>query len=61
MIIIVMGILTTLTTAAVTSACIAFIYHTSGLPMPKFHVVLWGVGQTFCGASFGFTRILATM
>lgn len=61
MAIMVTGVLTPLTTGAVTSACVAFVYQTSGLQMARYHVALWGIGQTFCGASFGFTRILATL
>lgn len=60
-IILVMGVLTPLTTGAVTSATVAYVYHMSGLQMARYHVALWGLGQTFCGVGFGFTRILATL
>jgi hypothetical protein len=56
-----MGIVTPLTTGAVTSACVSFVYQTSALTMARWHVALWGIGQTFCGSCFGFTRILATL
>lgn len=60
-IILLMGVVTPLTTGAVTSAVVSFVYENSGLVMARWHVALWGVGQTFCGACFGFTRILAVL
>lgn len=59
--IIFMGTFTPLTSGAMSSAAIAFVYRASSLKMMPGYAVIWGVGQTLLGAAVGFTRILATL
>ncbi|XP_059470340.1 transmembrane protein 170A [Neocloeon triangulifer] len=56
-----MGIATPLTSGAVNSAVIAFIYVAAKFTMIEWHALMWGMGQTALAAGIGITRILATL
>ena len=46
---------------ALSSATISFVYKASSFRMDETHAMMWGCGQTVVHASFGITRILATL
>ncbi|CAB3374701.1 transmembrane protein 170A [Cloeon dipterum] len=56
-----MGISSPVTTGAVNSAVISFVYCAANITMLEWHALVWGVGQTALAAGIGVTRILATL
>ena len=56
-----MGFIIPLTLGALSSATISFVYKASSFRMDETHAMMWGCGQTVVHASFGITRILATL
>ena len=56
-----MGFVIPLTLGALSSATITFVYKASSFRMDETHAMMWGCGQTVVHASFGITRILATL
>jgi Putative transmembrane protein 170 len=56
-----MGVVTPVTSGAVSSAVIAIVYVAADLKMLELYALMYGVGQTALGACLGITRILATL
>ncbi|TRY62041.1 hypothetical protein TCAL_11150 [Tigriopus californicus] len=56
-----MGFVIPLTLGIISSTSIAFVYHTSNIPLLPQPAFLWGVGQTIVHALFGLSRVLATL
>merc|ERR1712156_775514 len=56
-----LGFIIPLTLRALSSATISFVYKASSFRMDETHAMMWGCGQTVVHASFGITRILATL
>ncbi|GAV02266.1 hypothetical protein RvY_12856 [Ramazzottius varieornatus] len=59
--IVIVGLLSSLTTGVITSAAIAGVYRASNIELAPIYAMVWGVGQAACKVGLSFNKILASL